>query len=113
MTPRTDWSAAGFVYVMESGGYYKIGWSLQPPTRRAHIQSANPLPVTLIGVIEGSRTIEAEWHEAFADKRVRGEWFALTEEDVAHVLHESFGTDNLDHQQYDGVDEQPGEFDVA
>jgi hypothetical protein len=95
--------AEGFIYVMECAGYYKIGWSANSPHRRQRsLQIGNPLPVTLVGAIEGSQMNEADWHEAFRDKRVRGEWFALTEEDVAHVLHESIGIDKL-----------PGEFDTA
>lgn len=95
--------AEGFIYVMECASYYKIGYSAYNPRKRQRdIQIGNPLPVTLIGVIEGSLTHEAEWHQFFRDKRVRGEWFALTEEDIAHVLHESIGIDRI-----------PGEFDVA
>lgn len=93
---------SGFIYVMECAGFYKIGWSKVPRIRRSHLQTANPLPVTLVGVVEGSMENEAEWHEFFTDKRVQGEWFALTQEDVSHVLHDSFGIDQL-----------PGEFDVA
>jgi hypothetical protein len=92
----------GYVYVMESGGYYKIGWSSRPKIRHANIQTSNPTPVRLVGVIAGSLLNEAEWHECFKHKNVRGEWFALTEEDVAHVLHESYGIDRL-----------PGEFEVC
>jgi hypothetical protein len=94
--------AEGFVYVMECGGYYKIGWSATPRIRHSHIQTANPMPVRLVGVIEGSQLVEEEWHQVFRDKRVRGEWFALTEEEVAHVLHESYGIDRL-----------PGDDDIA
>lgn len=95
--------AEGFIYVMECAGYYKVGWTATSPRRRLlGVQVGSPLPVTLVGVIEGSQTMEAEWHQAFRDKRVRGEWFALDENDVAHILHESIGIDRL-----------PGEFDTA
>ncbi len=95
-------SSCGFIYVMECEGFYKIGWTTNPRHRRFGLQTGSPFPITLVGVIEGSIMNEAEWHEAFEDKRVRGEWFALTEEDVSRVLHDSFGIDQL-----------PGEFDVA
>lgn len=100
--PHINQSSGGFVYVMECAGFYKIGWTMSPRIRLSAIQVGSPLPVTLVGVIEGSIMNEAEWHEAFSDKRVRGEWFALTDEDVSRVLHDSFGVDQL-----------PGEFDVA
>jgi hypothetical protein len=48
-----------------------------PERRRQTLQISNPLPVTLVGVIEASQMVEAEWHLAFRNKRVRGEWFEL------------------------------------
>lgn len=95
-------SAEGWVYVMECAGYYKIGWSRSPNQRLAGVQTSCPLPVTLVGVFEGSMATEAEWHLAFRDKRVNGEWFALTDEDVSRVLHE-----------YDGIDRIPGDDEIA
>lgn len=88
--------AEGFVYVMECAGFHKIGWAkTSPKRRRSALQVSNPLPVTLVGVIEGSKLVEAEWHLAFREKRVSGEWFALTEEDVARVLHDNTGIDRV------------------
>ena len=84
-----------FVYVMECGGYYKIGLSATPRVRCSSIQVGNPFPVTLIGVAEGSDYVEAEWHAVFRAKRVRGEWYALTDEDVSRILHESYGIDRI------------------
>ena len=93
----------GFIYVMECAGYYKIGWTASSPRKRLlGVQVGSPLQVELVGVVEGSQANEAEWHQVFRDKRVRGEWFALTDEDVSCILHESLGIDTL-----------PGEFDVA
>ena len=95
--------AEGFVYVMECAGFYKIGWTgASSRIRRMCLQVGNPLPVTLVGVIEGSQLVESDWHDAFRDKQVRGEWFALTAEDVARILHDSAGIDWL-----------PGEDDIA
>jgi hypothetical protein len=87
----------GFVYVIEAvgTGLYKIGFSSSPKRRSAGIETQSPVPTRLVGVIAGTRTHEAEWHYCFRDKRERGEWFRLTEEDVEHILHESFGVDRL------------------
>jgi Meiotically up-regulated gene 113 len=90
--------AEGYIYVMESAGYYKIGWAkTNPRLRRMAVQCGNPLPVELVGVIEGTRMQESEWHDFFKanGKHVRGEWFDLTELEVAGVLHENIGVDNL------------------
>lgn len=95
--------AEGYIYVMECAGFYKIGWTTSSPRKRLlAVQVGSPLPVTLVGAIEGSQMVEAEWHEAFRGKRVRGEWFDLTAADIARILHED-----------DGLDQLPGEFDVA
>jgi hypothetical protein len=94
--------ALGFVYVMECAGFYKIGWSKQPGGRHSSIQVGNPLPVTLIGVVEGTPADEDTWHEVFKGKRARGEWFSLTDEDVNRILHEDTGIDYL-----------PGEDEIA
>lgn len=87
--------AEGFIYVMECGGYYKVGWSASPRTRYVSIQVSNPLPVTLVGVVEGTKGEEAAWHEVFKDKRLRGEWFALTEYDISCVLNDNHGVDRI------------------
>jgi hypothetical protein len=85
-------SSVGFIYVAECQGMFKVGFSTAPRKRISSIQGGNPHPVTLVGVIEGSREQEAEWHFALRDKRIHGEWFRLTDEDVSRVLHESYGT---------------------
>jgi hypothetical protein len=90
--------AEGFIYVMESAGFYKIGWAKTNPRYRRQIhQCGNPNLVTLLGVIEGTRMNESDWHDFFKarGKHVRGEWFDLTEEEIAAVLHESRGVDVL------------------
>lgn len=79
----------GYVYVVECGGYYKIGYSAYSPRKRIlTMQTGNPLPIRFIGAIPGSMINEAEWHEVFAAKRVRGEWFDLTSTDIAYILNE-------------------------
>lgn len=94
---RAGQPAEGFVYVMEAGGYYKIGWTHSSPRkRRSAVQMSCPLKVTLVGVVEGTRADEHAWHEKFHDKQVQGEWFQLTEEDIAHILHDPVGIDAFD-----------------
>jgi hypothetical protein len=76
----------GFVYVVQCGEFHKIGYSGFPHQRVKSIQTDNPLPVTLIGVIRGSPSTEAEWHKLFSGQRIRGEWFRLTDDDVNRIL---------------------------
>lgn len=78
--------AGSMVYVVHCDGLYKIGVSSNVSERVRSLQTASPHLVTLIGTIEGDRSIEALWHYQFREKHVRGEWFRLTPEDVRYVL---------------------------
>ena len=75
-------------YLMKDGnGFYKIGKSKNPIARESTLQSENPT-ITLIAVC--SEDIEKHLHEQYSEKRKRGEWFSLTEEDVS-LLIEQYG----------------------
>ena len=80
-------STSGYVYVFEAENrLYKIGKSFDPNQRVARFNSL-PVAVTLIHQIESTDAgwLERKLHRQFAAKRVRGEWFALTAEDVAEL----------------------------
>lgn len=73
-------------YLMKDGnGFYKIGKSKNPIARETTLQSENPT-ITLIAVC--SEDIEKHLHEKYSDKRKRGEWFNLTEEDVFSLIEQ-------------------------
>lgn len=71
------------LYLMkdERTGFYKIGRSNNPVVRERTLQSDNP-QIFMVGTWPGAMKNEKELHACFADKRVRGEWFDLTEHDV-------------------------------
>ncbi len=80
-----------YTYLMkdDSNGYYKIGMSNNPTYRERTLQSAKPT-ITLLCSKEFSSREEAREHEKYlhnkyADKRLRGEWFKLTELDIINV----------------------------
>ncbi|MCU7490075.1 MAG: GIY-YIG nuclease family protein [Ignavibacteria bacterium] len=74
----------GFIYMMKSGKYYKVGLSCDVERRKKEIGLKLPEEPKLIHKIETDDTfgIEKYWHRRFVEKRKNGEWFLLSKEDV-------------------------------
>ncbi len=79
----------GYVYLLYSGGRYKIGRSKAPNERLYNLQLASPLPVSsvCVGHTENMRALEFDLHALFDHARKKGEWFELTNEDVERIKH--------------------------
>ncbi len=67
-------------------GFYKIGKSKNPKHREKTLQSESP-SIQMIAVFNGQGWQEKDWHIHFAKCRVRGEWFNLTNIQVAFICH--------------------------
>lgn len=74
VTARED--GPGFVYLVRAGRHVKIGHATSPSQRLDRVQCGNPLPLTTLCLIPGSRRTETRLHHAFAPLRQRGEWYA-------------------------------------
>lgn len=75
----------GCVYLVEGEpGVYKIGKALRPKFRVKDLNVGNSRELELIHCIHTDDTawLESLWHEKFAGRRKRGEWFALEPSDV-------------------------------
>jgi hypothetical protein len=79
-----EFSALGFVYLMKSGRYYKIGKSSYVERRNYEIGIKLPEDLEVIHKIktDDPAGIESYWHSRFKDKRKKGEWFELSSSDV-------------------------------
>jgi hypothetical protein len=82
----------GFVYMLKSGGFFKIGRSNAAGRRERELAIQLPEKTNTVHV---SRTddpvgIEAYWHKRFEAKRKNGEWFELSSLDVKAFRRRKF-----------------------
>lgn len=77
----------GHVYLVKCGPYYKIGLSTDVNVRLRQI-AHSPFVTELVHLIETDDvyTLEKELHEQYADKRRKGEWFELSQQDVTEIM---------------------------
>lgn len=84
--PVADKTSTGYVYLLRHGSRreFKVGRTINVLRREGEIRVELPHQVTPIHVIktDDPTGVEEYWHRRFASKRLRGEWFALTAEDV-------------------------------
>lgn len=76
---------SGYVYcISDQLGHFKIGMSRKVDARLKQLATQPPFELTLIAAhhVYDMRGYEAAFHWLFRAKRLRGEWFALDEEDL-------------------------------
>ncbi|MGL5064255.1 MAG: GIY-YIG nuclease family protein [Microcoleus sp.] len=82
-------SKSGFIYVLkaEKSPYSKIGFTQNPKQRLKQIQAASGSVVSFVYLKESNDVValEAKLHDLFKEKRVTGEWFELTSEDIEQI----------------------------
>lgn len=80
----------GFVYLaVSSTGHYKIGISKNPVHRVTAIDTGSPIDVKLIHYFpaDDMSPPEKELHTRFNDKKHKGEWFFLDENDIEYITN--------------------------
>ena len=82
----------GYVYLMKSGNYYKLGRSINVERRNYEIGIKLPEKFDIIHKIktDDSAGIEAYWQNRFQDKRKQGEWFDLSSGDIKAFKRRKF-----------------------
>lgn len=60
-------------------GTVKIGSSVEPRARLKELQTAHPFELKVEAVLPGGCAEERDMHRRFADERLKGEWFKLTD----------------------------------
>jgi len=86
---RSQEQPNGYVYFIQDtiSGHVKIGKSKNPKARLSQLQTATTNPLKLLHTIECEDMDELEtmFHSRFADCYIRGEWFAVEEQQIEEL----------------------------
>ncbi len=72
-----------YIMLDSNTGLYKIGKSKYPRHREKTLQSEKP---TIELVLICDENVEHKLHKEFSNKRVRGEWFKLSSDDILDII---------------------------
>jgi len=90
--PESKSAVFGFVYLMKSGRFFKIGRTNSAGRREYELAIQLPERASMVHKIKTDDPvgIEEYWHKRFADRRRNGEWFQLSAADVCAFRRRRF-----------------------
>lgn len=90
--PSDDEIKEGYVYLIKSAGYYKVGRTNSKERRVRELAIQLPEKSETVHVIatDDAAGIEAYWHNRFSDRRMNGEWFGLSAQDIKAFKRRKF-----------------------
>lgn len=65
------------IYFVQGSDLIKIGRTYNLDDRLTKLQCGSPVPLTLLGTVEGGKRTESHLHELFHSLRHHGEWFRI------------------------------------
>lgn len=69
-----------FVYFVGTrGNLVKIGTTVDLPARLKKLQTGSPYRLRVLACVAGDTALEAEYHAQFAEHRINGEWFRMSD----------------------------------
>lgn len=71
-----------YILIDNAAGLYKIGRTVDVDKRFAALSVANP-SISVVMVIDDN--VENELHKTYSTKRVKSEWFCLTDKDINDI----------------------------
>lgn len=94
-----------YIYLTKADWGFKIGYTSHPNSRPLRVAGNCPVKLEVITVIqvEDMRKAEKELHGLFAHKRLRGEWFDLSADEVELVKGYPKSLESL--PRHDSLDE--------
>lgn len=78
-----------FIYVMESGGKVKIGFTSDISKRISNYKTHTPdLKILCVANHKDADVLENLYHIKYNDKRINGEWFDLEQNEINELLND-------------------------
>lgn len=80
----------GFIYLLKSGVFYKIGKTTDLKKRFHQIKLQLPFSVELVRSckVPDMNEMESHYHGAFSEQRRNGEWFELTDRQIQQFIRD-------------------------